>query len=101
MSSADHYFEDDGTAAAESNTSAEGVIIGLNAWIDAAIQTLKIASTSTGHNNPHNNTVVCSREYLLCALKLAHSLADQLCVVDEKKKVTSATVDVEKEGAFL
>eukprot|EP00985_Skeletonema_marinoi_P015575 scaffold8087_cov141-Skeletonema_marinoi.AAC.1 len=106
--------DDDGTAAANSNDvaastalaadySGDGMIIGLNAWIDAAIETLKTrtATAITGHNNQRNN-VACSREYVSCALKIAHSLADQLCAVDEKKKVTlSAGLDGDGEGGGI
>eukprot|EP00986_Skeletonema_menzelii_P001844 scaffold501_cov145-Skeletonema_menzelii.AAC.1 len=117
MESADHHcFEDDDGAAANlcqsyataessKNTTADcsdGVIIGLNAWIDAAIQALKTSSTTTGNSNQNQHkNVVCSREYLSCALKIAHSLADQLCVVDVKKEVTSPTVDEEGGGIAL
>eukprot|EP00984_Skeletonema_dohrnii_P019052 scaffold9047_cov76-Skeletonema_dohrnii-CCMP3373.AAC.2 len=83
--------------------SGDGMIVGLNAWIDAAIETLKTtnATTSYPHNNQHNN-IVCSREYVSCALKIAHSLADQLCVVDEEKKVTtSAGLDGDGGGGGI
>eukprot|EP00984_Skeletonema_dohrnii_P018221 scaffold8454_cov74-Skeletonema_dohrnii-CCMP3373.AAC.1 len=107
--------DDDGTAAANQDDvaastalaadySGDGMIIGLNAWIDAAIESLKTttATASTGHNNQHNNNIVSSREYVSCALKIAHSLADQLCVVDEKRKVTtSAGLDGDGGGGGI
>ena len=103
-SSTHHCFEGDAAAnldnAAESNMLAadysNGMIIGLNSWIDTAIQTLKTTSASSCHNNQNqHNNIVSSREYLSCAIKIAHSLADQLRVVDEKKKVTVTGVDGE------
>eukprot|EP00984_Skeletonema_dohrnii_P004673 scaffold1639_cov104-Skeletonema_dohrnii-CCMP3373.AAC.3 len=111
----DHCFEDDATTAAANQDdvaastvlaadhSGDGMIIGLNAWIDAAIETLKTttATAITGHNNQHNN-IVCSREYVSCALKIAYSIADQLCIVDEKKKVTlSAGLDGDGGGGGI
>ena len=68
----------------DATTYSDGMIIGLNAWIDKAFQTVKSAAATTGHNDEHSN-IVCSQEYLSCALEIAHSLADQLCVVDRKK----------------
>ena len=77
MESADHHcFEDDDGAAANlcqsyaaaessKNTTADcsdGMIIGLNAWIDAAIQALKTSSATTGNSNQNQHkNVVCSR----------------------------------------
>ena len=116
-SSTYHCFEGDTAAnlddAAESNTLAADsdysysngmiIVIGLNSWIDTAIQTLKTTSASSCHNNQNqHNNIVSSREYLSCAIKIAHSLADQLRVVDEKKKVTVTGVDGEGgDIAFL
>ncbi len=104
----EHFFEDDGTTAAnlkgvtESETLAANysgsVVVGLNAWINAAVKTVKTTAETTGHNQ-HNN-IVCSQEYLSCALKIAHSLADQLCVVDEKKNITSENLDDRQVGGI-
>eukprot|EP00984_Skeletonema_dohrnii_P020156 scaffold9748_cov70-Skeletonema_dohrnii-CCMP3373.AAC.1 len=90
------------STALAADYSGDGMIIGLNAWIDAAIETLKTTTASIGHNNHYNNNIVCSREYVSCALKIAHSLADQLCAVDEEKKVTiSAGLDGDGGGGGI
>ncbi len=53
-------------------------------WIVGAIDSLKLKSKS---NSSHQdvNEIVCSREYLSCALKIAHSLANQLSAVEEER----------------
>ena len=75
--------------------SDTGMIVGMNSWIDATTQSLKRSTTSNtaagnDHDNSLKNNVVCSREYLSCALKIAHSIANQLCVVDKKSDMTLA-----------
>ncbi len=87
--------------SAANYSDSDGMIIGLNAWIDAAIQTVKTSAATSGHKEEHNNNIVCSQEYLSCALKIAHSLADQLCVVDEEKTVTLTEFENGDDGGGI
>ena len=72
-------------AAAAAIDDSAAAVIGLNSWIDAALHSLKKTDDSDSncsHHHQHRKHVVCSDEYLSCALKIAHCLAEQLCVVD-------------------
>jgi hypothetical protein len=73
-------------AAAAAIDDSAAAVIGLNSWIDAAFHSLKKTDDSDSnrcsHHHQHRKHVVCSDEYLSCALKIAHCLAEQLCVVD-------------------
>jgi|SRR6056300_1024296 len=72
-------------AAAAVIDDSAAAVIGLNSWIDAALHSLKKTADSDNncsHHHHHRKHVVCSDEYLSCALKIAHCLAEQLCVVD-------------------
>ncbi len=66
----------DKAAAAESASMKE--------WIVGAIDSLRLRSKSNT-SNQNVNEIVCSREYLSCALKIAHSLAAQLSAVEEER----------------
>jgi hypothetical protein len=51
-------------------------------WTVGVINSLR----SRGGDDKRNvDKIVCSREYLSCALTIAHSLADQLCTVKEER----------------
>ena len=72
------------TASAAAIDDSAAAVIGLNSWIDAALHSLKKTGDSDSNrcSHQHRKHVVCSDEYLSCALKIAHCLAEQLCVVD-------------------
>ncbi len=53
-------------------------------WIAEAIKSLRLRSKSNTSNQDVDE-IVCSREYLSCALKIAHSLANQLSAVEEER----------------
>ena len=64
--------------------------LSLKQWIFGAAASLRLPISSTSNEtteSTQNNVdhIVCSREYLLCALKIAHSLADQLSAVEEER----------------
>ena len=64
-----HRLLDDAAAAVDDSVAA---VIGLNSWIDAALHSLKKTADSDSNSN-------CSHQH---HLKIAHCLAEQLCVVD-------------------
>eukprot|EP00985_Skeletonema_marinoi_P019124 scaffold10862_cov126-Skeletonema_marinoi.AAC.3 len=59
--------------------------LSMKQWTVGVINSLR--SRGDGVDDKQNNVhkIVCSHEYLTCALKIAHSLADQLSAVEEER----------------
>jgi hypothetical protein len=59
--------------------------LSMKEWTAGAVESLR--SKADGNNGSEKNVddIICSREYLSCALKVAHSLADQLSAVEEER----------------
>ncbi len=90
----------DAAAAAVGDSAA--AVIGLNSWIDAALRSLKTADSDSNSNCSHQHHKVVSDEYLTCALKIAHCLVEQLCVVDvEGDEFTAGGGERQHEAAIV
>jgi hypothetical protein len=78
----------DGFAAASLAESSRPTA--MKEWIVGAIHSLRQREknsnslTVTG-GSVLNNKIICSSEYLSCALMIAHSLADQLSAIEEQR----------------
>eukprot|EP00984_Skeletonema_dohrnii_P034047 scaffold32855_cov72-Skeletonema_dohrnii-CCMP3373.AAC.1 len=58
--------------------------LSMKQWTVGVINSLRSrGDVDDKQNNVHN--IICSHEYLTCALKIAHSLADQLSAVEEER----------------
>eukprot|EP00984_Skeletonema_dohrnii_P005224 scaffold1829_cov76-Skeletonema_dohrnii-CCMP3373.AAC.1 len=54
-------------------------------WTVGVINSLRSRGDGVEKQNNVDKKIVCSHEYLTCALKIAHSLADQLSAVEEER----------------
>jgi predicted ATPase len=69
---------DDDAAVPLSPVAAACKPAAMKEWIIGAINSLRDRNGLTGKKE-----IICSREYMTCALKIAHSLADELCAIEE------------------
>eukprot|EP00984_Skeletonema_dohrnii_P012284 scaffold4963_cov115-Skeletonema_dohrnii-CCMP3373.AAC.14 len=58
---------------------------GMKEWIVTALHSLRSANNNNSGDHCDSKKLVCSREYLSSALKIAHSLADQLSAIEEQR----------------
>eukprot|EP00984_Skeletonema_dohrnii_P035618 scaffold35615_cov189-Skeletonema_dohrnii-CCMP3373.AAC.1 len=65
----------------EPKLEPEPVPMTMKEWTIGAVNSLQSRSDGGKQNV---DKLVCSREYLSCALKIAHSLANQLSTVEEE-----------------
>jgi hypothetical protein len=72
-------------AAAPPPPVAASKPMAMKEWITGAINSLKEKNGLTGDYEINNEEVICSRAYISCALKIAHSLADELSAVEEQR----------------
>jgi len=60
--------------------------LSMKEWVVGVVDSLRSKEgNNNGGNNKNLDKIVCSREYLSCALKIAHSLAGQLSAVEEER----------------
>eukprot|EP00984_Skeletonema_dohrnii_P034871 scaffold33898_cov222-Skeletonema_dohrnii-CCMP3373.AAC.1 len=72
-------------AASASPTEPEPEPVPMKEWTVGAVNSLQSRSDGDKQNV---DKLVCSREYLSCALKIAHSIANQLSTVEEERMDT-------------
>ena len=72
-----HHRSKQTTAPAAAASSPEPV--SMKKWTVGAVDSLRSRGTQ------HVDKIVCSHEYLSCALKIAHSLANQLSTVEQER----------------
>ena len=54
-------------------------------WMVGAIRSLGGKKMNGRAGGSGQNKIICSKEYLSCAFSIAHSLADQLCAIEEQR----------------
>ena len=59
--------------------------VSMKQWTVGVINSLRSRGDVDDDKQNNARKIVCSHEYLTCALKIAHSLADQLSSVEEER----------------
>jgi hypothetical protein len=60
-------------------------LLSMKEWTAGVVESLKSKTNGNNDGEKNKGDIICSREYLSCALRIAHSLADQLSAVEEER----------------
>lgn len=76
--------------------------VSMKEWIVCVVDSLRLKEgNNNGGSNKNLDRIICSREYLSCALKIAHSLADQLSAVEEERGYREYCREKKSPGQYL